>query len=489
MSDSSLSTVASPTFDQLNFLLISRGYTQKPLILPSGTSDTTIQALSSVIHSLLAQRDEDIELREQLSAQTRTHGATIERLKRAIDEEMRKSEDMERKCEAMKSKAETAVAAHNNTLIAHKSTQADLLRTRAELQSIKVAAHQQRLAINRSSERLKSKLAETSLTALRSVVPSLRVATGAFSEYTGVRGAMQQVQMSGSSAVGATDGALPGGVVLAEQLKELEEERANLLQSTDVLKRMTTEAVNALRAVDRRLCVIEQADRAQATPAPSASSTSTSKLKRTAQDAFGMDASEGLIAVGHEQLFPRAHPLRAAPVLSFIASTSNGRAAGLGSSTNARSSSFQDDSGKSSLRSTSQRKSAPSSSDQERNHPAAVALQESIHSLFRRLDDIEGRQNAAAAAARAAERAAKRARTIKTPVGGSAEKRPARVAAQTAQMSPLGVASRITQPTAGQPATSSLVETTKPPVSQTPTLRKPSGPLRASLLRKTGTRG
>ncbi|KAK0522449.1 hypothetical protein OC834_006281 [Tilletia horrida] len=201
--DNSLSTAANPTFDQLNSLLISRGYTSKPLIIPSGTSEATVRALSNTIHSLLLQREEDVEVREQLSAKNRTLQATVERLKRTVDEEMRKSEDLERKLEGAKAKMDSAVAAHTSALAAQKQTQSDLMRARAELQGIKVAAHRYRLSVTRGSERLKNKLAETSLTALRSVVPTLRVATGAFSDYKGVRGALMQAQGSGASSPAA----------------------------------------------------------------------------------------------------------------------------------------------------------------------------------------------------------------------------------------------------------------------------------------------
>ncbi|CAD6888796.1 unnamed protein product [Tilletia controversa] len=224
-SDDSLSTAASPTFDQLNFLLISRGYTNKPLLIPSGTSEATIQALSNTIHALLSQREEDIEVREQLGAQNRTLTATVERLKRSVDEEMRKSEDLERKLESIKVKADSALAAHATVVAAHKQTQAVLIRARTDLQCVKVAAHQYRLSLNRGSERLKSKLAETSLTALRSVVPALRVATGAFSDYKGVRGALMQAQLRSTASSGTVSdghGAGGSGVVLKEQLTELD---------------------------------------------------------------------------------------------------------------------------------------------------------------------------------------------------------------------------------------------------------------------------
>ncbi|KAE8214676.1 hypothetical protein CF319_g1830 [Tilletia indica] len=433
-SDDSFSTAANPTFDQLNFLLISRGYTSKPLLIPSGTSEDTIQALSNTIHALLSQREEDVEVREQLGAQNRTLSATVERLKRAVDEEMRKSEDLERKLETAKVKADAALAAHSTVIAAHKQTQADLVRARTELQGVKVAAHQYRLSINRGSERLKSKLAETSLTALRSVVPALRVATGAFADYKGVRGALMQAQLASTvptTTLSDGTGANGSGVVLKEQLKELEEERAGLLQSTEVLKRMTTEAVNALRAVDRRLCGIEAEERSQnaststtglgSTTTASSSTTRTGSTKRKAHDAFGNDVSEGLVSIAHEELFPRAHPLRAPPILAYVAADPQKPVtrSSLTTSSSAKSSHSADNGA--SLRRTTSSERIKGTEATSNTHPAAIALQESISSLYHRLDTIDSRQAAAAAAARAVARAAKRARTLKSPAATTSQ--------------------------------------------------------------------
>ncbi|KAL9937488.1 hypothetical protein V8E36_003897 [Tilletia maclaganii] len=422
-SDDSISTAANPTFDQLNFLLISRGYTSKPLLIPAGTSEDTIQALSNTIHSLLAQREEDIEVREQLSAQNRTLSATVERLKRAVDEEMRKSEDLERRFEGAKNKADAAVASQNAAALAHKQTQSDLTRARTELQEIKVAAHQYRLSSSRSSERLKSKLAETSLTALRSVVPSLRVATGAFSDYKGVRGALMQAQVALESSTDVQGSA--GGAMLKEQLKELEEERAGLLHSAEVLKRMTTEAVNALRAVDRRLCSIEAEATAGGAVAASSTPSTVTSLKRKAHDAFGNDTSDGLHAISHEDLFPRAHPLRAAPTLSYVSVNPNKpatRSSAAAGSSVIRSSLSSAGSGTNPKQRSSTERVAATGASSANSHPAAVALQEAVSSLYWRLDVMDSRQAAAAAEARAAARTAKRARTFKaaTPAASPA---------------------------------------------------------------------
>ncbi|PWZ03451.1 hypothetical protein BCV70DRAFT_197662 [Testicularia cyperi] len=170
-----------PSFEQLNATLVSRGYLRTPLDV-TGMNREAMDSLADALHAMIAQREEDLEFRTALTAQTRTLTSSLERTKRFLCEEQDRSADLERKTEAAKAR----IAAINTSLeheqAAHRSTKDALARCRRDLQMIKTSALQYKAANDRSVARVRARIGEVTASAVRSVVPDFRIVASAFEE-------------------------------------------------------------------------------------------------------------------------------------------------------------------------------------------------------------------------------------------------------------------------------------------------------------------
>ncbi len=99
---------------------------------------------------MIAQREEDIEVRTALTAKNRTLTASLERTKRFHKEELERSADFERKVEASKSKLAYLTTQLESERNAHKATKEALGRLRRDLQAIKASAVQYKASNDRS---------------------------------------------------------------------------------------------------------------------------------------------------------------------------------------------------------------------------------------------------------------------------------------------------------------------------------------------------
>lgn len=97
------SDCSSDSFAQVNATLIDRGCLTKPLDL-DGISSTTKKALAQLLISLLGQRQDDANFREQLSSKLKVAESSLERTKRFWSEEQSKSADLARRLETSKAR-------------------------------------------------------------------------------------------------------------------------------------------------------------------------------------------------------------------------------------------------------------------------------------------------------------------------------------------------------------------------------------------------
>jgi hypothetical protein len=91
------------TFSQVNAALIDHGCLTKPLDV-SELSSTAKKALATLLHSMLTQRQEEGQLREQLSSKLRVTDSSLERTKRFWKEEQDKTADLTRRLETSKAR-------------------------------------------------------------------------------------------------------------------------------------------------------------------------------------------------------------------------------------------------------------------------------------------------------------------------------------------------------------------------------------------------
>uniref|UniRef100_V5EV67 Uncharacterized protein n=1 Tax=Kalmanozyma brasiliensis (strain GHG001) TaxID=1365824 RepID=V5EV67_KALBG len=290
-------TSTRPTFEQLNATLISRGYLRFPLNV-TGMREESLASLADALHAMIAQREEDIEVRTALTAKNRTLTASLERTKRFHKEELERSADFERKAEASKSKLAHLTTQLETERNAHRSTKEALGRLRRDLQAIKASAVQYKAANDRSVARIRARIGEVTSSAIRSAVPDFQIVASAFDE----------PPAASSSKAGAAG-------LYAQQVQELEQKRAHLVEYNQALKRFATEAINAARRADQELVDMVEAEeddakKRDATSAGKANGDSSGSRSASSSSLSGMGASKRSPSSdawldGHRPLFQR----------------------------------------------------------------------------------------------------------------------------------------------------------------------------------------
>ncbi|KAJ9478509.1 hypothetical protein PHBOTO_006573 [Pseudozyma hubeiensis] len=231
-----------PTFEQLNATLISRGYLRSPLNA-SGMREDSLAALADALHAMIAQREEDIEVRTALTAKNRTLTASLERTKRFQKEEVERSADFERKAESSKAKLVHLTNQLEMERTAHKATKEALARMRRDLQAVKASALQYKSSNDRSVARVRARIGEVTSSAIRSAVPDFQIVASAFDE----------APTASSSRSGSAG-------LYAQQVQDLEQKRSHLVEYNQALKRFATEAINAARRADQELLDMVEAE-------------------------------------------------------------------------------------------------------------------------------------------------------------------------------------------------------------------------------------
>ncbi|KAN0063750.1 hypothetical protein ACQY0O_003800 [Thecaphora frezii] len=244
MDVSTASLVVRPSFEQLNATLFSRGYLRAPLNV-AGLAPDSVDALADALHAIIAQRQDDLDVRSALTAKTRTLAASLERTKRFLNQEAQKCADAERRSEAAKAKILSLEHALQAEQTAHKATKEALNKSRRDLQLVKASALQHRASSDRNVARVRARIGDVTATALRSSVPDFRIVSSAFDEV------LPGVSGSGKARM---------PTLAEEQVEELEKKRAELMDYNQALKRLATEAINAVRRADAELLDIVEAE-------------------------------------------------------------------------------------------------------------------------------------------------------------------------------------------------------------------------------------
>lgn len=186
---------------------------------------------------------------------------------------------------------------------AHRTTRDELQKARRELQLVKTAALQYRASQERGAERVRARLAEQSLAQLRTAVPSVRILRSAF---PAVDSGRRENKERG---------------ILETQVEELEQKRAQLMDTNQALKRLATDAVNTLRTTNARLGNLiddESGERhklgssssSSGSPSSSSSASSSSLGRPRMMSSAGNGSSEDGVMAYQRELFPPLVPLR-----------------------------------------------------------------------------------------------------------------------------------------------------------------------------------
>ncbi|SPO29965.1 uncharacterized protein UTRI_06271_B [Ustilago trichophora] len=311
--------LTKPTFEQLNATLISRGYLRSPLNV-SGMRSDSLAALSDALHAMIAQREEDIEVRTALTAKNRTLTASLERTKRFYREESERSADFERKSEASKARLAHLTTQLETERNAHRATKEALGRMRRDLQAIKSSALQYKAANDRSVARVRARIGEVTSSAIRSAVPDFQIVASAF----------DPLPTASSSKTGAAR-------LYAQQVQELEQKRAHLVEYNQALKRFATEAINAARRADQELVEMVEAEeqdaaKRDASPASksngdasgsrSASSSSLNAMAASKRSSLSDAWLEGHRPLFQRDLFPANDTLRSTATGTLVSGSS-----------------------------------------------------------------------------------------------------------------------------------------------------------------------
>ncbi|PWN42528.1 hypothetical protein IE81DRAFT_323286 [Ceraceosorus guamensis] len=273
--DDSLLSLASsssshPTFDQLNALLLSRGYLNEPLNV-SPLPTRSLDALCQALHSLLGQRAEDVDLRDALAARNRALNSRAERMERELQEEREARLSAERKSERERSRnkhlADEAKALEANL----KAAQSDLQSSRRALQTVKASAHQSALSSTRQSTRQRAAYSEATAATTRGCFPTARCVPFAF---------------LADDAHGPFNRAGTGGIEAA-LMREAEERASRLADENIQYKAMLLDAANDVKEAARQIVALlpmgGQGD------ASTSLSSSSSSLYASLNDPWTMD--------------------------------------------------------------------------------------------------------------------------------------------------------------------------------------------------------
>ena len=224
MSDALLS------FDEIRDKLHARGYS-KHHISEEGLSSRDKQTLLEVLRALLAEHDEEVQLREKLLVRNRELEQTLERNKRSRKQDENFSNERDAKLHNAQMQLQSAQAALTEEQVAHRITRDQLTRTRKQMNQIKTAANQYRTSAERQVDRLRERATALTKSGLKALVPDIRIASPSF-----------LIQSSSESSD-----------LQEKSLEETEKRNAALLETCHALKRLALDALIILYQADIRL--------------------------------------------------------------------------------------------------------------------------------------------------------------------------------------------------------------------------------------------
>ncbi|UZJ55882.1 hypothetical protein CBS101457_005202 [Exobasidium rhododendri] len=227
-------------FAQVNTALIDHGCLKKPLDV-NELSSPTKKVLADLLYSMLAQRQEDGNMREQLASRVKVTESSLERTKRFWKEEKEKTADLSRRLEASKARVSTTAQELHECQSNLKRAKDELQKSKRDVLNIKQHAHQQKQANERQIERLRSKFSDESIKSLRSKVAEVYVAN------------VKEISTASLRRSASTPSSLE-----RKQIDDLESKRKDLIEANSALKRFATESLNLAREAGHYLDRLEQ---------------------------------------------------------------------------------------------------------------------------------------------------------------------------------------------------------------------------------------
>lgn len=218
------------SFEEIRNKLHARGYS-KHCISEEGLSSRDKQTLVEVLHTLLAEHDEEVQLREKLLVRNRELEQTLERNKRSKKQSEMLSKERDAKFHDVQMQLQSAHGALSEEQVAHRVTRDQLTRTRKQMAQIKAAATQYRTSAERQVERLKERATSLTKSGLKALVPDIRIASPSF----------------------LTQSSSESNDMQGKALEEMEKRNAALLETSHALKHLVIDALITLFQADIRL--------------------------------------------------------------------------------------------------------------------------------------------------------------------------------------------------------------------------------------------
>lgn len=218
------------SFEEIRDKLYARGYS-KHYISEDGLSSRNKQTLVEVLRALLAEHDEEVQLREKLLARNRELEQALERNKRSKKQDEMFLNERDAKFHDTQMQLQSAHATLSEEQVAHRATRDQLMRTRKQMAQIKAAANQYRTSAERQVERLKERATTLTKSGLRALVPDIRIASPSFL----TQSSSESTDMQGKA------------------LEETEKRNAALLETSHALKHLALDALITLYQADIRL--------------------------------------------------------------------------------------------------------------------------------------------------------------------------------------------------------------------------------------------
>ncbi|WFD35065.1 hypothetical protein MCUN1_001913 [Malassezia cuniculi] len=220
----------STRFEDVYALLRARGLIQSQVRL-DGLKSSDKAAIVAAFSALLNQLDEEAELRSSLLARNQALESQIDRMRRTHKQDDGRIAGIETKLNQASAKLQNASAALASEQAAHRATSEQLTRAQRVAQQTKVAALQHKAATERTTERMRERLAQISMSNIKSLLPDIRIASTSFDGQAGSQHASMAEQ----------------------QLADLEKRHLTLMEASQATKQLVVDAINGMRLADFHL--------------------------------------------------------------------------------------------------------------------------------------------------------------------------------------------------------------------------------------------
>ncbi|KIK79748.1 hypothetical protein PAXRUDRAFT_833943, partial [Paxillus rubicundulus Ve08.2h10] len=230
---SSSSFTSTSSFQYINSQLVAHGFTKSPGLSLEGASNENSERVAKCLLAMLSQRVSDMSREEDLSTKLRTLSYDHERLMTMHRSATEKAANAEREMNLYKSRLATATRILQSSESSHKQTTAELQRTRTSLQALRITHATEFKKKEKDIERMIERWTK---------LADCQTKLSATSAGMTIRGANAEV-VSGSEILGKGKG------FLEVALEHAESSRAELLDETTRLRRLTLMTANRLQSM------------------------------------------------------------------------------------------------------------------------------------------------------------------------------------------------------------------------------------------------